>query len=167
MGIPTWTVGEVLSSSDVNTWFVPLAVTKTADQSVTSSTTLVNDNELLLSLAANAVYEFRCTLDYEGGTQGASDLKWGWSVPSGTIMRYTRIGIDTAGASTAGFMTTESSTVAGGTAGAGSLKGVLMDGVIDTGSTAGTLQLKWAQNTSSATATIVHALSKLIAQRVG
>ena len=39
MAIPTWSSGEVLSASDVNDYFVPLAAYKTGD---TGRTTTLN-----------------------------------------------------------------------------------------------------------------------------
>lgn len=135
-------------------------VIKGADQAY-PNTTLTADNALSQSLVANATYLFACYLNYEGGTLGNSDLKWGWGVPSGTTMRYTVLNRTTAGAADDGLTQTESSVPTAGTAGAGNLRGVLMLGSIVAGSTAGTLQLKCAQNTSNVTATTVHAQSLL------
>ena len=65
----------------------PLAAYKTLDETVTNSTTLQNDDALLVSLAANAVYLFAVLLDYEGAAVGTGDLKYGWGVPTGATMR--------------------------------------------------------------------------------
>ena len=138
----------------------PLAAYKAGDQSVSSSTTLVNDAYLFVSVLANAVYYFSCFLDYQGGTQGSSDIKWAWSVPSGTTMRYTDTHVSTGGSSTVGALSTESTVPTAGTNGS-TLRGITMTGTVATSSTAGTLQLQWAQNTSSGTATTVHAQSSL------
>ena len=166
MGIPVWAVGQVLAASDVNTWFVPLAPLKPSDTTITNSTALANDPDLFIPVASVAAYSFTCFLDYEGGTQGSSDLKVHFTVPAGTTMRYHRKGIDTTGASTIGFLANETSTFAAGSAGASSLKAVEMQGTIVTASTAGNVQLQWAQNTSNATSTIVHGQSNLIAFRI-
>jgi hypothetical protein len=139
----------------------PDAAIKGGDQTVTSSTTLVNDGGLFVSVAANASYVFQVFLDYEGGTQGSSDIKYGWSVPSGTTMRYTDFHISTGGTATAGGLSLESTVTAAGTNGSGNKRGVFMNGSVVTAGTAGTLQLQWAQNTSSGTGTIVHAQSYL------
>jgi len=50
--------------------------------------------------------------------------------------------------------------------GAGSKLPVIMDGTLVTSSTPGTLQLTWSQNTSNATATIIHAQSSLALWRM-
>ena len=151
--------GSRILAADVR-GVAPLAAIKGSDQSVTSSTTLVNDTALLLPVVANAAYLFECFLDYEGGTGGSSDLKWGWLVPSGATLRYQGLYEGTSGTSYFDS-NTESAIPAAQSAGAAVLKGVGMHGTFLTGSTAGTLQLQWAQNTSSATATIVHAQSFL------
>jgi hypothetical protein len=144
----------------------PLGVVKPTDESVTSSTTMQNDNDLLVSLVANATYKFECYLDYEGGTQGASDIKWQWAIPAGTNLHYQPLFVGTTG-NIAGASTFGAATV--GTArtnGAAFLCAIGMSGGIIVGSTAGTLQLQWAQNTSSATATTVHASSTLTLWRL-
>ncbi len=145
----------------------PLNVIKPADQSVTSSTTLVNDNALSLPLAvANATYQFACYLDYEGGTLGSSDIKWTWTIPAGATMRYTATYVSTAGTLVASATYLSSTSVVAGTSTAGVLQGATMTGTLLVGATTGTLQLQWAQHTSSGTATIVHAQSGLSLVRV-
>ena len=165
MAPPTWTVGQVLAAADVNSWFVPLVAVKGSDQSVTSSTTLVGDTALFVPLAANGSYEVRCMINYEGGTRNSSDLKWGFSVPGGSTMRYSALFVGPGG-STNVQMLTGTSTNTAGSNGAGVIQALQMTGSITTSSTAGNLQLQWAQGTSSGTATIVHATSYLIAQRI-
>lgn len=158
--------GSGLTAAQLNE-IQPLQVIKPADQSVTSSTTLVNDTALSLPLAvALATYLFKCYLDYEGGTLGSSDLKFEWVVPSGATMRYGKVYVDTSGTQWCGQGGAAGGTNAVGTNGAGNLHSVLMTGSLVVSSTTGTLQLEWAQNTSNATATIVHAGSIVSLQRV-
>ena len=163
MPVPTWSVGQVLTAADVNSWFVPLAAYKAADQSV-SSLTLANDNALVIPLAASAVYEFWLTFTYAGGTQGSSDLKVAWTFPSGTTMVYARAGIDTSG--TFGQnKTIQTDVVSFGTLGSGT--GVVQcHGSVATTATSGSLQLQWCQNSGSVVATSVKLGSTLTAQRV-
>ncbi len=144
----------------------PLAAYKSTDQSVTSSTVLVNDSALFLSVLASATYKFILDLDYEGATQGTGDIKTAWSLPAGATMRYNRISLDQTGASTVGFMNNEGNTPIMGTNGAGALRGACMSGTITTSTTAGTVQFRWAQNTSNGTATIVHATSRMKLRRI-
>ena len=165
MPIPVWIPGQVLTASDINNWLVPNAVYKPSDQSVTSSTTLVNDTALILPLLASATYFFQVYLNYEGGTQGSSDIKWGWTVPAGTTMRYTAMYLSTAGAVTIAGTRIETDVVAAGSNGAATLRGLQMVGQVTVSTTAGNLQMQWAQNTISATSTIVHTGSTLSMQR--
>jgi hypothetical protein len=144
----------------------PMGVIKGADESVTSSTTLQNDNELFVPVIANATYLFDCYLDFEGGTAGASDIQWQWTIGAGTL-RYQAIYAQASSGLglIAGVTYAGSANVAAGTNGAGSLRGLSMNGTLVT-SGASSLQLQWAQNTSSATATIVHAQSYLSLWRI-
>lgn len=166
MGIPTWAAGQVLTASDVNSWFVPLAVYKSADESVTSSTVLQNDDVLLVSVAASASYRFECFINYEGGTQGSSDIKWGWTFPSGLTMRYGADYLSTGGTVQVGAIKIQTDTPTAGSTGAGNLRYIRMHGSVLVSSTAGTLQFQWSQSTSSGTATIVHASSYLMLDRL-
>ena len=154
-------------TADIISAIAPLCVIKSADESVTSSTTLQNDNQLLLPLlVANTTYKFECYLDYEGGTAGSSDLKWTWSVPSGATLRYQASFVNISGNQQVATTLKDTDTGIAETATAGVLKAVLMVGTLLVGSTTGTLQLQWAQNTSSGTATIVHAQSELTLWRI-
>ena len=167
MAPPTWIVGQVLASADVNNWFVPLAGIKTADTSRASTTTAANDPDLIVQLAANATYEWVAWLYYEGGTQGASDLKLDWSsVPAGATIRGSATYVNASGGAVTEIAFTNGGTLAVGTNGGGAVRGIRAIGTIVTSSTASGFAVKWAQNTSSGTATIVHAGSILRAQRV-
>jgi hypothetical protein len=165
MPVPTWSVGQVLSAADVNNWFTPLAVVKPLAQSVTSSTTMVNDNDLVLPVAASVTYEFRCFLNFTAATGG--DLKWTWAVPAGAVLFYQTLHNEggTTGLSNSTIAYSNGNTIQAA-GGGGIVEAVRMDGTLVTSSTAGTLQLQWAQNTSSGTATIVRDRCHLILRRV-
>src|ERR1700719_4406248 len=141
----------VLTADLVNNWLSVAAVTKAADESVTSSTTLQNDNELLLPVVASAAWNFNCTLVYEGGAVGASDLKIQWALPAGaTASICVPSYLFTDGADHGPSWLAAGTAFALGTAGAGAKRAVFMAGSVITSTTAGNLQLTWAQNTSSA-----------------
>lgn len=152
--------GSRILASEVQA-VAPLAAYKSADQPVTSSTVLVNDNALSVSVLASATYHFQCYLDYEGGTGGSADIKWQWTVPSGAVMHYHAAYQGAGGSANVGNTNTASTSIAARTQGAGTLCGTTMTGTLTVSVTAGTLQLQWAQNTSNGTATIVHAGSSL------
>lgn len=165
MPIPTWTVGEVLSASDVNAWFVPLAVIKPSGQSVTSSTTLVNDNDLVLPVAASASYIFECFLSFTATSGG--DLKWTWAVPAGASLLYQPVHNEggATGLNNSTLTYSDANTIPAAGAGA-TVESVTMKGNLTLSSTAGNLQLRWAQNASNAGATTIRAQSHLALQRV-
>jgi len=162
---PNILAGQRITAALLNS-MQPQTVIKPSDQSVTSSTTLVNDNDLVAAVVASATYIFACYLDYEGGTQGSSDLKWQWALPSGATLRYQNIGVGTGGGAVTGATCTGATIVAFGTSGAASLVAASMTGTLVMSTSPGFLQFKWAQNTSSGTATIVHAQSSLSLARV-
>lgn len=137
----------------------PLAVIKGADEPVTSSTVLQADNALFVAVLANASYDFQCVLDYEGGTQGSSDLAWDWQLPEGAVLDYAQLNYTTGGVLS--FSNAGSGTRTAGTNGAGNTLPLLMTGSLTVGPAAGNLALFWAQNHSSSTPTIIHAPSKL------
>lgn len=166
MAIPTWTVGEVLASADVNTWFVPLAAVKSSDQSISSSTVLTNDTALSIAVAANSTYAFTGLLIYEGGTQGSSDMKFQFTVPAGATLNYMPLHQSTAGNISGVALSTAASVPSCGSGGAGNSFTVTITGTLIVSSTSGTLQLQWAQNTSSGTATIMHQNSWLMLRRI-
>ena len=89
----------------------PLAAYKSSSQTASGST-LGNDSALVLALQASAVYRFALVFGYTGGTLGSSDLKFGWSLPSGASMGYSVYGNTTAGAATAAPWYTDSSSPA-------------------------------------------------------
>lgn len=166
MTIPTWSVGQVLTASDVNNWFVPLAAYKSIDQSITSSTTFTDDTVLGLTVAANASYIVDMSLIYDGDSAG--DLKLQFTKPAGAS--HTNTFLSSLGGTAA---TTSDNVVSGGSTvpilgclGAGTNCGMLWKSFLSVSSTSGTLQLQWAQNATSATATRVRAGSYLLAQRV-
>lgn len=143
----------------------PLSAYKGSNQTGSGST-LANDSALFLPVLANAVYYFELMLGYQGGTLGSSDIKLGWTVPSGTVMGYALEGNTTGGVATPGTWCTQSSTPPLGTAGSGVPVGATASGTIAVGSTGGTMQLQWARNAGSGTAPTVLAGSTLDAWQI-
>lgn len=150
---------------------MPLLALKTADESVTSNTTVQNDDELFLSVIANAKYSMALTLIYEAAT--ASDIKWGFTFPSAATMTWGQLSLDVAATAVSGDVrapafgsaTSGTSTLTGGGAAAASQLLAVLRGTLIVGANAGTLQLQWAQATSGGTATIVKTNSTLELRR--
>lgn len=170
MTMPTFPANHITSSDDLKA-LLPYFVRKGSDQAVTSSTTLVNDNELFLTLLPNATYSISTFIIYDGA--GASGLKLAFTGPTNSTMAWWTN--STSGGNTTfinsndywGYNDLTILTNSVGCAGAGS-KGVCRPGgFLTTGATSGTVQFQWAQGTSSATATHVFAGSCMVARRVG
>lgn len=161
----------MLTAADLDAWAVPLAAVKAADTSRTSVTTVTADPDLSLAVAANALYRFWMYLDYEGANTGTGDLKWSFSTPSGATLRYQALFLQSGGGTainqTIGFTNTGASVMSAASNGVANLMAVTMWGQLDTAASTGSLTLNWAQNTSSATSTIVHAQSSMTLDRIG
>lgn len=142
----------------------PVSAYKTADEPVTTET-LQNDDTLALQLTANSVYFWVMVFHYSGGTQGSSDLKVAWSVPSAATMRYTRVGLTTAGAADVGAFASEAAVLTFGTSGSGT-RSVMMAGTVSTVAAAGLMQLRWCQNAGTVVTTTVKAGSALAGWQV-
>lgn len=123
-------------------------IKKAADETVTSSTTLQNDNHLAFSIGANEQWAFLMFIQYYA--EGTPDLKIGWSVPVGCTMQWSRV-------VSAVWDEAEGDTeVYEGDDGVPE-RGYLGGGIIRNGANVGTIQFQWAQNVSDAAGTIIRA----------
>lgn len=128
-------------------------VRKTADESVQSSTTMQNDDHLVLAVASSTTYlmEARLACDGSNGTAGPN-LAVTWTVPTGATMRWgtedvTLGSVDRWAALFDDVMTFNHTSYIG--------TDVLVSlyGILIVSTTAGNLQLRWAQLDSNANAT--------------
>lgn len=139
-------------------------VWKGSAQIVNNSTTLVNANDMLVALAASEVWRFEAQLWYESGT--TPDIKFAFTVPSGATLWWHRHGADEAGTVFGSGVVVGSGTsdpAQGG--GAGSIRSIHIRGLVVNSTTAGNLQLQFAQNSTNASDTTLHANSTLTAWR--
>lgn len=144
-------------------------VVKATTESVTSSTTYQDDNELFLPALAFAQYRFDLLLLHSSGTTGR--FKMQFTAPASATVSWGVIGVNIAvGSSTLVTDTIMPSRVVGDILGlgGGNLTGTtaLIQGVLTTNATAGNLMLQWAQNTTDANATQVRAGSALRMKRI-
>lgn len=143
-----------------------LKVVKTAVQSKASTTTLANDNELLLPLVANATYQFEAYLIYDGTS--AADFKIAFTGPASSTGVYAAFGPQS------GVSLTSMNSTAANLGGALNLANNAVNsamcarpsGYIKTAASTGNLQFQWAQVASNATATRVFDGSWLKATRI-
>jgi len=140
-----------------STQWLPQAKAKTADESVTSSATLQNDDHLSFEGVAGATYQF--SINGKATANASGGFKWAFTLPaSGSGRALTQI----QGLNDADIDVTVGSGVTGAIA---VTNAFLISGYI-TFSTAGTAQFKWAQNASNGTATTLKRGSNLSVIRI-
>lgn len=148
--------GHIVTTSDFDIFGV--TVFKTVTESVTSNTTLQSDDQLFFSVVANSRYTLEGYVIYDGATDTAGGLKADFTVPAAASFEWTNFGANTGGV-TGYNVTTQGASVARDmpTLPTPSPPGMSFRpaGYIFTAGTAGTLQFRWAQQTSNATATRV------------
>lgn len=120
-------------------------------QSVTSSTTLVDVTQLVLTPGVSKKFQLRGVIYYTAGSTG--DIKLAWTFPAGATLYATGAGYGAAGNLVAfeTWMAAASGTskrFEGATAAS-----IILSGTFEMGVTAGSLQLQFAQDTSNATST--------------
>lgn len=163
MPVPVY-AGQRITAALLNA-IQPLSATRASTQTVSNSTTLVNDDTLLLALVANATYRIEGQLYYNQTAAGTAGIKIGWTLPAGATGFNETFHADTGTSVLTGFFASNwAGTIAAGTSGT-SVVGMTIHGTLTTVS-AGTLQLQWAQNTSSATGTQMQVSSSLVAWRI-
>lgn len=160
---------QELTAAELNAHFGVFA-RKTADQTLTvSSTTLQNVTGLSASVAANTTYVLDAVFLYDTGT--TPDIKFAFTFPSGATLSYAPDGYLSSGTNFESYHT-GSYRQASGTAyavaglGSGTVVSSTVTGVLIVSSTAGTLQVQAAQNTSNASNTIVKADSWILLRKM-
>lgn len=161
------TIGGDLSVAGIGQW---LTARKTANQSIANSTAQTDDTHLQFSVVANAVYAVDGLLLY--GADPTIDLKLGFLGPSGATFDWNIAGQDGTQTGTSSPVITDAQSIGsfafilgGVTNNAKKMSGRL-SGLLITSSTAGTFKYTWAQQTSSATATIMYANSFMRLHRI-
>lgn len=172
----TWVVGEVVTAAHLNAeirdQFNTLIasepeVIKAASTSRTSTTTLAADPHLALTVAANATYTLDGFIDYDG-VFGAGGLKVDFTLPASAVLRWGLLGNVAADTTQKyGSNTADTGSLTAGTYGTGGTHtAARLSGHLTVAGTAGTMQLRWAQNASNATATTVYEKSWMRLKRV-
>lgn len=146
-----------------STWVinaVPILKLKAAAESVISSTTLQDDDDLFIAMSINSTWAIQGFINASCAS-AASDFKMAFTVPTGSTFRI--FAQNTAAVNTFEF------TASGGSTGFAldtALQGqVWFSGYVKCGGTAGNLQFQWAQLASTATNLFVNAGSWLRADR--
>ena len=136
----------------------PISVVKTIDEIVSNSSTLQDDDELVLAAEANATYQWAIGVAFGAGT--TADYKFAWTFPVGATLTFFGPAWDTSLAflpfGNAGTYTSGAALTYGG-AGVGSFRGVDLRGRLVMGPTAGNFQYQWAQATPTVENTVTKA----------
>jgi hypothetical protein len=134
-------------------------VVKPADQTVTLSTALVNDNDFVFNIGANETWVFR--IDINGISPTAADWKFAVTAPAGATCDVSASDFEGATAQANLGCGVSSGLISG----SGVDDPVWVTGTISTGATAGQVRLQWAQFGASGS-TIVRLGSAMSAYRV-
>lgn len=169
-GFPSWTTSEVVTAAKMRQASIDF-VRKGSDESVTSSTTLQNDDALAYTVAAAGSFDFVIRLAVTSAADAAGDVKIGFTFPTGTLDFFGQ-GLDVSLAS-GNIGTTHHGTALGATSGSTALafgcstttSFIRLEGTL-VATAAGTLQLQWAQQASNASATTVKAGSSMKVRQV-
>jgi hypothetical protein len=143
-----------------------LKVRKPSDESLTANTTLQNDDHLVLTVAANEVWQVECFLRFTASSAG--DLKTAWTFPASGELNVIANGEDTSNIDyihSNTYTTSPTSNIQFGGNGANTSPAHFKMLLTNAG-TAGTLQLQWAQSASDGTATVVKTNSTLWAVKL-
>jgi hypothetical protein len=158
MAVPTWTVGQVLTASDVNNWFVPLIGYKTA-QTVRSTLTLSLDPDMQFNIpTANAAYLIQAGIIY---VASAGSFKWTWTLPSGATGGYS-VALAQGTLMPLGLAWSATPTAATD----GTVYSIQIQGLLNTSASTGTFGIQWCSNSGPNSLT-VGVGSFLQARRVG
>lgn len=164
--------GAIVDAADFNTQRVRFRK-KLAAQSVTNSTTLVNDDTFSWSLDAGKYFRIECTLGVSG--PAAADFKMAWASTGGIglyVFRHslgpaTSISDATSGSQRASAGHALATTILYGLDGSVN-SSIREEFVVETATAnaAGTLTLQWAQNAANATAVQVTTSSFMVITEV-
>jgi hypothetical protein len=143
-----------------NTAVMHLAARKSSDESIASSVTLQDDNDLILPVAANEVWQLRYILKVT--IPVTPQLKMAFTFPASGDISLSGTEFNAAGTLTKiSFQGTTTPTATQDFLGSTSNRDIVLDGVFVNAGNAGNLVLQWAQNVSNASATIMKANSTL------
>lgn len=157
---PNIEIGDLVTA-DLLTSMLPQFARKGADESVTSSIALQNDDELLLAVEANASYFVRAWLRHTAASN-TPDLRLNYSYPAGASFARSDWAAPDTTTTSADSVNTAMSTTGDATRGSGTTeRSIYVEGELITGGTAGTFQVRFAQVTSDAGAVTMKTGSRL------
>jgi hypothetical protein len=151
-----------------------LFVRKTSDEVVNASATLQDDDELVMPIGANEVWEYELCIKWGNASNASADFKYQITAPSGAAGMKIQVGpatatsatdntaVDMAGWSTEDFSATPIAVGQHATTGVTLL---WIRVLVVNGANSGNVQFQWAQNSSQSIDTTVYAHSFMIGRR--
>lgn len=160
MAAPVFATNDVPTAAQFNDWLVNVNYAeKLSDTSRNTTTTLADDPELTVPVAANSKYLLTCMLIYSATSQAGGDLNVGWAVPASASMQGHTSGNAASGTTAADDLNTsfsESTTMSFGVIGtAAPWTAALLTARVVIAGTAGNVVLRWCQATSSGINTVM------------
>lgn len=145
---------------------LPIMAIKTSDEtSGLATTTLQNDDELFVSVAANTNYNVTGWI-MESATGSNPDIKINYTYPAGATFKRTDWGPAVSSTVVADTIDTSPQTTGDSPRASGSERSIYIQGELKVGVTAGTFRVQWAPNTSDgANTTTVKAGSRIVLQK--
>jgi hypothetical protein len=147
----------------------PVVIAKSVGQTVTSSTTLQDDNELTFDIDANEVWVIRYVL-FPVSDSPDPDIKAALGVPAGAVGNMTMFGADLPATTVSSPLRSQvrindfANQLNTGVTDA-SDRPSYFDAAVINGANSGAITLRWAQNTSNANGVTLSAGSFLIAHQ--
>jgi hypothetical protein len=162
----TWSCEYVTDTGAVSDPAV-LYLVKSADETVTSSATIQDDNHLNFAVAANRTYELSGAITADN-TTNSIDIKVAFQLPTGGSINVYVLGVQDAGglAIQGSARLTVSNTPKTITISGAVSTLIQFRGIVVIGNNSGNVKFRWAQGTSNATGTIVRANSYMVLRRV-
>ena len=140
-----------------------LAAYKTANETVNNSSTLQNDDHLVLAIPAGTVYA--CHLHFMFTTGTTPNMKIEFSVPSGGALYSGTVLAGNTGSGVQHVAVTSGTMAVAFQGHASDTQGFDL-WFLSSCPNAGNLQLRWAQNTANASNSVIHAGGWLVAERI-
>jgi hypothetical protein len=155
-----WLLGTLNANQVIGAIGSIIYVYKTADESVTSSATIQDDDHISFSLNAYETWELNGELQADNVSNNV-DIKIAWQFPAGAIARFYTTGIQDAGGNAiqGNGLITASNTPKTIQINGGVSSLISVRGIIKMGSTSGTLKLRWSQGTTNLSTTTLRAYS--------
>jgi hypothetical protein len=142
-------------------------ITRGADEDVSSNTSFADDGVLQFNVVNGGLYEFELVLVFsEPADSGTPDIKIAWAANTATVFAFNAVTTytNTGGTGVNSVSNNPATTILASAD--GSKRIITARGWSNFATADGTFVLRWAQNTSSANATRVHAESRLSYRRV-